>query len=280
MNRKKINYLNISIFLVLIVIAIITLYPIGILLYTSFKTSSLMQLRFDQSDFSIFKSIFFNYKEILTNNSLARMYLNTIIISVSTTAIVLFISSLAAYGISFLKIKFKNIIYIVLLLGIMLPIGVSLFPTYLLMAKINLTNNVLSVILILAGFGIPFALLILKNSFDGLPKTILDAGKIDGCNNFYLYLRIVLPMSIPSLTSIGIFIFLGAWNEYLLPLVFLKKPEWQTLQLLPKQYISQYTSDLPLMFAGMVVAVIPVILVYVIFQNKFVQGLTAGALKE
>lgn len=280
MNKNNLNFITILIFLLLIIVAVFTIYPVFILLYTSFGTSGLTQLKFGVQEFSIFKNIFLNYSEILSNNLLPRLYINTIVISVSATFIVLLISSLAAFGFAFLKIKFKNIFFLVLLMGIMLPAGVSLFPLYLLMAKIHLTSNLLSVILILSGFGIPFALLIIKNSFDGLPKSILDAGRIDGCNNFYLYLKIVLPMSTPALTAVAIFVFLGAWNEYLLPLVFLKKAEWQTLQLIPKNYISQYSSDLPLMFAGMVLAVLPIIVIYVIFQNKFVQGLTAGALKE
>ncbi|MCL5770926.1 MAG: carbohydrate ABC transporter permease [Actinobacteria bacterium] len=280
MIKNKLNFTLILIFLLLFATAVFTLYPVGVLLYTSFKTSPTIQLKFGQQEYFMIKNILFNYREVLTKSVIPRYYLNTIIVSVSTTIIVLFISSLAAYGFSVMRFRLKNILFLILLMGIMLPEGVSLFPLFIFMAKINLTNNVLSVILIMCGFGIPFALLVLKNYFDGLPNSILDAGRIDGCNDFSLYFKIVLPMSTPSLTAVGIFIFLGAWNNYLLPLIFLRKEEWQTLQLLPQYYITQYTADLPLMFAAMTVAVIPVILVYIALQNKFVQGLTVGALKE
>ena len=272
--RKRLY--NSLIIMVLSIVAIAILFPIGIMLYTSVQGSATLGGAPGQTE----NNFIDNYKKVLSEKHLLRFFINTIVISTTVTLITLLIGSLASFGFSKLRFRFRNGIFTTLLLGIMLPAGTTLLPLFIIMKKLHLINNLLSVILIHIGLFLPFAILILKNSIDNVPGEILDAGYIDGCNNLYLFYRVVIPLTIPSLTAVGIFTFLWSWNNYLLPLIFLRKPEWQTVQMAPQFYFSHFYADLPLYFASMVVIVMPVIILYFILQNKFIEGLTAGALKE
>lgn len=272
--KKKTN--DIVIILILIIVSIAILFPIGIMIYTSIQGSSTIGGYQGQTG----KNFIQNYKTVLLEKHLPRFFINSVIISTSVSSITLFVGSLAAFGFSKLKFKFKNVSFNIILMGIMLPTGVVILPLFILMKKLNLISNLLSVILVEVGLFLAFAILILKNHMDNLPQEILDAGYIDGCDKFNLFFKIVFPLSKPAVIAVGIFTFLWSWNDYLLPLIFLRKPEWQTIQMAPQFYFSFFYADLPLYFASMVVAVMPVLILYFILQNRFIEGLTAGALKE
>ena len=187
---------------------------------------------------------------------------------------------MAAFALSRLKFRFRGTIGIILLLGIMIPAGVVVLPLFLVMSKIGLVSNMVSVIIIEVGLFIPVAMFILRNFMSNIPYSITDAALIEGCNDWQSYYWIVLPLAKPAMIAIGLFVFLWSWNEYFLPLIFLRKIELQTVQLAPQYYIGYYSVDTPLYFASMVIVILPVILVYFIFQNKLIEGLTVGALKE
>lgn len=271
MKRDKVS--NIIILTILFLACIAFLYPIGVLIYTSAQPG-IRSANLGNS------AILMNYKIVLSDKRLPRFFLNTAIITTSVTTLTLFVSSLAGFALSRLKFKFRETIMSVLLMGITMPAAVIIIPIFLLMTKLNLTTSVLSVIIIETCLNEAFCIFILRNFMINIPKSITEAAFIDGCNNWQTYYKIVLPLTRPALTAVGLFVFLWSWNDYFVPLIFLRKPELQTVQLAPQYYIGLYTTDIPLYFASMIIIILPVVIVYFCFQNQFIEGLTVGALKE
>jgi ABC-type glycerol-3-phosphate transport system permease component len=126
----------------------------------------------------------------------------------------------------------------------------------------------------------PFGLLVIKNYMDDIPNDIVEASIIDGCSHFMTYWKIVLPLSLPALSAVTIFTFLNAWNEYLLPLVALRKTDLLPVTRLTSFFINQFTRNYHMFFASSVIIILPVVVVYVLLQRYFIKGLTAGALKS
>ena len=125
----------------------------------------------------------------------------------------------------------------------------------------------------------PFGLLVIKNYMDDIPNDIVEASVLDGCSNFTIYWRIVLPLSLPALAAVTIFTFLNAWNEFLLPLVALRKNDLLPVTKLPTFFLGQFARNYHVFFASLVGITLPVVIVYVLLQKYFIKGLTAGAIK-
>ena len=125
----------------------------------------------------------------------------------------------------------------------------------------------------------PFGLLVIKNYMDDIPNDIVEASVLDGCSNFAIYWRIVLPLSLPALAAVTIFTFLNAWNEFLLPLVALRKNDLLPVTKLPTFFLGQFARNYHVFFASFVGITLPVVIVYVLLQKYFIKGLTAGAIK-
>ena len=199
---------NIKIHIILVVLAGFVSIPIVIMLYASFRNGGIQ-----------------NYLTPLTHPFFVRGFLNSTIISVPTVLMVIFIASLTGFALSKLNLIGKEIIFPVFLVALMLPVSAIIIQLFLMMIRLNLLNNHFGVILPVVSLTMPFGLLVIKNYMDDIPNDIVEASVIDGCSHFTIYWRIVLPLSLPALSAVTIFSFLNAWNEYLLPLVALRKTD-------------------------------------------------------
>ena len=253
---------NIKIHIILVVLAGFVSIPIVIMLYASFRNGGIQ-----------------NYLTPLTHPFFVRGFLNSTIISVPTVIMVIFIASLTGFALSKLNLIGKEIIFPVFLVALMLPVSAIIIQLFLMMIKLNLLNNHLGVILPVVSLTMPFGLLVIKNYMDDIPNDIVEASVIDGCSHLTIYWRIVLPLSLPALSAVTIFSFLNAWNEYLLPLVALRKTELLPVTRLTSFFINQFTRNYHMFFASSVIIILPVVVVYVFLQRYFIRGLTAGALK-
>ena len=160
----------------------------------------------------------------------------------------------------------------------MIPITVTIVPLYRIYSKLGLTNTYVP--LILPTFlGKAFYIIITRQFFMGIPNSLIEAAKIDGANEFQRYVKVALPLSRPILTTVGIYAFLDAWSDYLMPMIFLSRPEKFTLSLGLQQFMSQYAVDWARLMAAAVVFVLPVIVCFAIFQKNFVQGIATSGLK-
>ena len=256
------NPKNIKIHIILMVLAGFVSIPIVIMLYASFRNGGIQ-----------------NYLTPLTHSFFVRGFLNSTIIAVPTVILVIFIASLTGFALSKLNLIGREIIFPVFLVALMLPVSAIIIQLFLMMIRLNLLNNHLGVILPVVSLTMPFGLLVIKNYMDDIPNDIVEASVIDGCSHFTIYWRIVLPLSLPALSAVTIFAFLNAWNEYLLPLVALRRMDLLPVTRLTSFFINQFTRNYHMFFASSVIIILPVVVVYVFLQRYFIRGLTAGALK-
>jgi ABC-type glycerol-3-phosphate transport system permease component len=208
-----------------------------------------------------------------------RNVINSGIITLGTIAIVLCIICPAAYAFSKFKFAFSKTLYYLSILGMMIPSVVMLIPIMVLGKTLHLMNSLIGVILPLSALTAPFMLLILKNSIDDHPVELYEAAFVDGCSFFRMLFSIVVPMSKPTLLVIVLFIFMNGWNEYFLPLALLRSPQMMTVTVIPSRFAEEFGQDLPKIFAGSVMLVLPVVVVYLSIQRYFEAGFTTGAIK-
>jgi ABC-type glycerol-3-phosphate transport system permease component len=147
------------------------------------------------------------------------------------------------------------------------------------MYKLGLVDSRWALVFAYAAGSVPFSILMMRSFFRQFPEELEQAARIDGCSNLQFFLRVLLPLSTPALLTLGIFTFMGAWNEFMIALLLISKNALRTLPLGLMAFQSEYTTDFALSIAGINITAIPVILVYVIFQRSFIEGITAGALK-
>lgn len=222
---------------------------------------------------------FANYATILQQENLPRNFLNSVVVTGGTIAVVLVVTLLAGFAFSKLKFRGKNVLYLIVLVGLMIPAPALIVPLSQLVKTMGLINNPLSLIGIYAALQVPFSLLIMKNYFDELPTELIESGIVDGCSVFKAFRKILIPLCAPVVSAVTVFTFLAAWNEFLLAFMFLKKPIYQTLTVIPYSFTMLFMSDLPRMFAALTIIALPIIILYICLQKQFEQGLTAGSVK-
>jgi raffinose/stachyose/melibiose transport system permease protein len=185
----------------------------------------------------------------------------------------------AAFGFSKLRVRGKEIYFWLMIVALTLPEVILLSPLFVTFTKLQMYDTLFAVILPLTALQLPFAILLARNFYDGVPSELMDAGRIDGANVPQLFWHVVLPLTKPIASAIVVLTLINAWNSYLLPLVFLQDRSNQVVTLLPQFFIGQYSNDQTKILAAAVMTAIPTILAYVLMQKNFERGLSAGALK-
>lgn len=205
---------------------------------------------------------------------------NSVIVTVGTTLLALFVATLAAYGLSRYPFRGSGKLMISILSFQMFPQAMLLISFYLIFLQFRLLNTYQGLILANATFAVPFSIWILKGFFDTVPREIEEAAMIDGCTRFSVLPRVVLPMVTPGLLAAGVYTFLIAWDEYLFAATLMTTPEMRTLPPgIIQSFVGQFYLNWPNVMAASVLITIPVTLLFIFFQKYLVQGLTAGAVK-
>lgn len=220
-----------------------------------------------------------NLVTALSTGGLGQYFVNSVIIAFSTVVLVTVCASLCAYAISRLSFRGRILLYTSLLLTLMLPATALAIPFFVINKTLHLFNNYLGLILPYSALGIPFALVILKNFFDTFPRELEEAAIVDGAGVLRIFLTIVLPNTLSSLTVVVIWTFLNAWNEFFLALLFMTDESMKTISLAPLSYEGVYqTTEGPLM-AVLVLISIPTLVLYLALQRQLEKGVQGGALK-
>ena len=212
--------------------------------------------------------------------SLARTFLNSTIIAVINTAGNVFLASLAGYAFAKLRFKGRNALFLSMLATMMIPNSVGLVPNYLIMAWLKWINTWYP--LIIPGLATPFAVFWMRQYMTTVPDEMIEAARIDGCGPFATYWRVVAPVVLPGMAALAIFSFMGHWNAFMGPLIYLNKPELYTLPLflaVLDSGVSGRPVPLHLIFTASFVSILPILLVFLFAQRYFIAGLTAGSLK-
>ncbi len=220
-----------------------------------------------------------NYVDAWVVARIGVYILNSVIVSLGTVAVVLAASSLAAYAFSKFSFPGNRVLFYLFILTLIVPQQNAIIPLYAVVAGLHLMDTYFALILPYAAGGLPFSIFLLSAFFDSVPREIEDAARVDGCSNFSAFWRIVLPISVPGLATITIFQFLGAWNEFFLALIFIRSAALRTIPLGLQAFFFEYSTDWGPLFAALSMVTVPVVVVYLLMQRQFIQGLTAGAVK-
>lgn len=220
-----------------------------------------------------------NYQQVLVEDKFWLYFLNSTILAAGGVALLLFISSMAGYGLSKFRFKGRDIMQTYFLMGLMFPIQLGILPLFIMLRSLGLINKLLGLIL-LYGANMSFAVFVLSKFMRTVPNAMLESARIDGASEFRIYRKIVLPMSTPVLSTVGLISFVTMWNDFYMPLVFLTKENVRTLTLGVYRYMNNFLENWHLVFAAVTVALIPVIIVFFLFSNQIIAGLTGGAVKE
>jgi ABC-type glycerol-3-phosphate transport system permease component len=264
---------------ILIVFAFVVLYPFIWLISGSFKT---MQDLFTNSASLIpAKIVLGNYPQAWKIGELGLHYINSIIVTFSALAIILFTTYLASYALSRMRLPGGKWILIILISCMMVPMQVVVIPLYKFEAFLCVNNTYLGLILIYAAGSLPFAIYVMAAFLRTIPNAIEEAGMMDGCNRLQVIWYILLPLSRPGLATVLIFSFLSLWNEFFLAMIIMQNQKLGTLNLglLNFQRSFGTNTTYTLLLAALVIISLPVIVVYTIFQKQFISGLTAGSVK-
>ena len=204
---------------------------------------------------------------------------NTLIYSVIIVLGVCFIACLAGYALATRPFPGQNFIFILFLLGLMVPFQSIMIPVYYLARDLHILGTRWAMIIPSTALGLPFGIFLMRAFFRGLPMELADAAWIDGCTEWGVFWRIMLPLAMPGLTTLAVFQFMGTWNAFLIPLILVQREELRPVALGIMFYFGRYTADRGMIAAGVTLASLPIILVYLSLQHQFVRGITAGAVR-
>jgi len=262
---------------------VVVVYPMFWLLYTSLK-----------SDRQIFLTPFslpglddlqwVNFANAWKKGHFGEYFLNSTLLTAGTVALTVLLSAMAAYAISRFRFRGVRPVFFYFLAGLMVPLQLAIVPLFFQMKALGLLDSRLGLLVVYVAFGMPFSIFVLTGFFKTLPASLHEAALLDGAGEFGAFWRVMLPLARPGLITVGIFTFLGTWNEFLMAFMFLSGRDSETLRTLPLgladiTIVSQYRSDWGMAFAGLVLMMMPTLVVYVLLQKHLVKGITVGALK-
>jgi multiple sugar transport system permease protein len=220
-----------------------------------------------------------NYFFVLTDPKLVLSLINSLIVSVGSTALSVTVSALGGYAFARYDFKGKNLLMSTILGLFMIPVVINIIPLYIMLANVSLLNSLVALMLTFQILIIPLNIFLLKNYFESLPKELEEAALIDGCSKLGALIRVTIPMSLPGFLIAAILSFRFSWNEFVLPVVLSNKPDSMIFQVALYQFISLYRIDWGYLTAGINIAIIPVVILMLIFQRKMIRGLTLGAIR-
>ncbi|WAU84380.1 carbohydrate ABC transporter permease [Streptomyces sp. Qhu-G9] len=262
----------------LVLWAFMVVLPLLWAVMTSFKTDK----DIFSSPWALPDSLHFdNWSRAWTEANMSDYFLNTIIVVGFSLLGTMLLGSMAAYVLARFEFPGNRFIYFLFIGGMSFPIILALVPLFYVMQNLALLNTLPGLILVYIGYSLPFTVFFMTSFFRTLPTSVAEAAFVDGASHTRTFFQVMLPMAKPGLISITIFNFLGQWNQYMLPTVLNTEPDNKVLtQGLVQLAVSQgYKGDWSGLFAGLVMAMLPVLAAYIVFQRQVVQGLTAGALK-
>lgn len=275
MNTKKINFGRMVIYLILVAGIAITVFPFLWMILTSLK----LQSETIKIPIVIFpKELQFgNYPAVFQQIPYGRMYLNTIINTCVIVAAQLVFCSMAAYAFARIDFPGKNIIFAILLSVLMIPASFFIIPQYQIIQKLDLLNTIPA--LFLPNLFSIFGTFLLRQFFMALPEELEDAARIDGCSRFMSFFYIMLPLVKSGLVALAILTLRFAWNDLMWPLIVNNETSKMTLSAGLSFLQGQYTTNYPLMMAGAVMAVLPLLIIFAIFQEQFIEGIAIQGIK-
>ncbi len=275
---KKTKIIDTIVLILLLIGAVAMVFPLVYMFLSSFMTKNQIL----SANFSIIPDPwkFGKYTEVLQKPEFLRGVRNTLLVALPVLTVGSFTSSLAAFSFSKLKFKGKNMMFLGLLSTMMIPFAVVMIPQYIMFTRLGWANSLLP--LIIPGlFGNVGMIFFLRQNLNSIPSALVEAAKIDGCGYFRIYYQIFLPLMKGALMTQVILWFMGIWNDYLAPTIFIQDEKWFTLQVVIRSFNSYYAvnSDYPLIMAASVLSILPTLLLFFFFQRFIIESMAISGVK-
>ncbi|MEC0169109.1 carbohydrate ABC transporter permease [Paenibacillus graminis] len=267
---------NSSIYILMIIIAVLQLFPLYWLVISAFKDNSeiiggtvwALPTEWQLS----------NFTEAWVSAKVNQYFGNSVIVTLVTLVFVLLFASMMAYALTRMKFKYNSLILFILLMGVMVPIHATLIPLFMILKNLGILSSRLSIILPYIAVNLPIGVYMLSAFLRTMPKELEEAACMDGCGVVKSFFKVVLPLLKPPLASVAIFVFLAVWNELLMAATFIQKQELRTLPLGLMNFSGQYSISWGPLAAAMVISTLPILLAYVLFSDQMEKSFTAGAI--
>jgi raffinose/stachyose/melibiose transport system permease protein len=262
--------------IVLWLFGLVTVVPFGLLLLTSIKSrTDVLKGAFALPEYPHFE----NYVAAWTDGRFGTYFVNSVIVVVPVVAVSIVLGLITGFAFAYLRFPFKKSIFVILTFGMMVPTEAFIIPLYYEMLYLNLINTYWVLILTQIALSVPFATIFMASAMRQLPAEVLEAAVLDGATRPQVLLRVIVPLLAPAVSTLALFLFIWTWNEFLLPLILVNDDALRTLPIGALFFQGKYTINTPVLTAGAVIVIAPIVLVYLVFQRKFIEGLTSGATK-
>lgn len=275
MKRKKIGAGEVFWFCILTLLALMIIYPMFWIVMSSFKDYN-----------GIFKDVWGLPKEWLFENyktawerGISNYFVNSLIVSIGTIAGVVLVTSFAAFGVCQLKSRFSNLCFLLIMGGMLLSPQVCLLPLYMLLKNLGIKDTYLALILPYIAFRIPVSVMLIRSFFVSIPKDLEESAIIDGASFFEIYRKIYLPLSKPIISTVVIMTAYYSWNEFIFATMFIDSSKRQTIPVGLMVFSDGLMTNWGVVMAGMVIACLPIVLLFILMQKSFIRGITAGSVK-
>ncbi len=262
--------------IVLWLFGLVTVIPLGLLLLTSIKSKTeVLKGAFALPAYPHFE----NYVSAWTDGRFGTYFVNSVIVVVPVVGVSIVLGLITGFAFAYLSFPLKKSIFVILTIGMMVPTEAFIIPLYYEMLYLDLINTYWVLILTQIALSIPFATIFMASAMRQLPAEVLEAAVLDGATRPQVLMRVIVPLLAPAVSTLALFLFIWPWNEFLLPLILVNDDALRTLPIGALFFQGKYTINTPVLTAGAVIVIAPLVLVYLIFQRKFIEGMTSGATK-
>ena len=278
LNKRNRSIAQVVTYVLLTVFSLYCIFPFVWMVISALKPKT--EIRTATPSFMIAEPTLANFKRVLFDVGFLNYIKNSLLVSVVACVLSMIVAILAGYALSrYFKMKLVKVSNLAMMLSQMIPGVLLLVPLYLIMQRLHVLESYMSLILAYTTFVIPLCTFMMSSFFDTVPLALEEAAEIDGCSKAQTILRIILPLSIPSLVSTGLYAFINAWNEFMFGYIFISTDQYRTLTPAIMLFKGANTIDWGGLMAGSVIAVIPVTLIFLFLQRHFLAGLTRGSVK-
>ncbi|CCN81110.1 putative ABC-type sugar transport system,permease component [Vibrio nigripulchritudo SFn27] len=256
--------------------ALIMLYPILMMVLSGFKTNP----EIFSTPFSLPNSFNLdNFKVIWNETDVPRYFLNSIIVTLLSVIFLLTTGTMAAYAIARYRFSGSLMVSLFFLSGLMLPLRLAIIPLFIQLKYLGLVDSLVGLICIYTAMSLPATVFILTGFLRTLPKDLEDSARIDGASELRIMIQIMVPLISPALVIAGIYNAVPIWNDFFFPLIFIQSPEWKTLAQGLTAFFGEYSINYGVLYAGLTLAALPMIVIFIVQSRRFIAGMTAGAIK-
>ncbi len=276
--KKKSTVQSVLLFVFYLIVIIITLLPLALLAVSSLRPGSELMRNGLNFNLDWAAANLNNYKLLFSGqNSYFVWYKNSLVITVVQLVLALFLSACVGYAFAMYEFRFKNLLFMCVLLVMMVPTEIILLPLYKLTIGMGLSDSIWGIIL--PYMVVPMLIFFFRQYLSGIPKDFLDAARVDGCTEYGIFFRIMIPLMKPSFAAMGIYQGMQSWNNFLWPMIVVRSADKVTLPVGLQSLMSPYGNNYDILIAGACFAIIPILILFICFQSYFIEGMTAGGVK-